>query len=65
VLRWLSDPDQDGQYIRDEDDLEHTGGVTADNRVEVQPRLAAERRFSFVSSGLRAIDLACFANLKR
>ena len=39
--------------------------VTADDRVEVQPWLAAEGRFSFVSSDPRAIDLACFASLKR
>lgn len=59
------DPDRDGQYIRDEDDLVRAGGVTAEDRVEVQPWLAAERRFSFVSSDPRAIDLACFASLKR
>lgn len=57
--------DRDGQYIRDEEDLERAGGVTADDRVEVQPWLAAEGRFSFVSSDPRAIDLACFASLKR
>lgn len=34
-------------------------------RYEVQPWLAAEGRFSFVSSDPRAIDLACFASLKR
>jgi hypothetical protein len=39
--------------------------VTADDRVEVQPWLAAEGRFSFVSSDPRAIDLACFASLTR
>ena len=59
------DPDRDGQYIRDEEDIERAGGVTADDRVEVQPWLAAEGRFSFVSSDPRAIDLACFASLKR
>lgn len=65
ALRADYDPDQDGQYIRDEEDLERAGGVTADDRVEVQPWLAAERRFSFVSSDPRAIDLGCFASLKR
>lgn len=65
ALRADYDPDRDGQYIRDEEDLERAGGVTADDRVEVQPWLAAERRFSFVSSDPRAIDLACFASLKR
>jgi hypothetical protein len=65
ALRADYDPDREGQYIRDEEDLERAGGVTADERVEVQPWLAAERRFSFVSSDPRAIDLACFASLKR
>jgi len=65
ALRADYDPDRDGQYIRDEEDLERAGGVTADDRVEVQPWLAAERRFSFVSSDPRAIDLSCFASLKR
>jgi hypothetical protein len=59
ALRADYDPDRDGQYIRDEEDLERAGGVTADDRVEVQPWLAAEGRFSFVSSDPRAIDLAC------
>lgn len=65
ALRADYDPDRDGQYIRDEEDLERAGGVTADDRVEVQPWLAAEGLFSFVSSDPRAIDLACFASLKR
>ena len=65
ALRADYDPDQEGHYIRDEEDLERAGGVTADDRVEVQPWLAAEGCFSFVSSDPRAIDLACFASLKR
>ncbi len=55
----------DGNIIKDEDDLARAGGVTAEDRVEVQPWLEAEGRFSFVSSDPRAIDLACFASLKR
>ena len=65
ALRADYDPDQDGQYIRDEDDLERAGGVNSDDRIEVQPWLEAEGRFSFVSSDPRAIALACFASLKR
>jgi hypothetical protein len=65
ALRADYDPDHDGQHIADEHDLERAGGVTADDRVEVQPWLEAEGRFSFVSSDPRAIDLACFASLKR
>ena len=55
----------DGSFIKDEDHLVRAGGVTAEDRVEVQPWLEAEGRFSFVSSDPRAIDLACFASLKR
>ena len=55
----------DGSFIRDEQELAHAGGVTAGDRVEVQPWLEAEGRFSFVTSDPRAIDLACFASLKR
>jgi hypothetical protein len=65
ALRADYDPDKDGQYIRDEQDLERAGGVAAGDRVEVQPWLEAEGRFSFVSSDPRGIDLACFAALKR
>lgn len=64
ALRPDYDPDKDGQYITDEHGLERAGGVTADDRVEVQPWLPAEGRFSFVSSDPRAVDLACFAHLK-
>lgn len=65
ALRTDYDPEEDRQYIRDEEDLERAGGVTADDRIEVHPWLAAEGRFSFVSSDPRAIDLACLASLKR
>jgi hypothetical protein len=57
------DPDVDGSYITDEDDLLRAGGVDVGDRVEVQPWLEGEGRFSFVSSDPRAIDLACFADL--
>lgn len=55
----------DGSCVKDDDELAHMGGVTADDRVEVQPWLEAEGRFSFVSSDPRAVDLECFAHLKR
>lgn len=56
--------DPDGPYIRDDEDLDRAGGVAADDRVEVQPWLEAEGRYSFVTSDARAIDLACFAHLQ-
>ena len=55
----------DGSFIKDEEDLVRAGGVTADDRVEVQPWLEAEGRFSFVTSDPRAVDLTCFEHLKR
>jgi hypothetical protein len=55
----------DSRFIKDEDTLSHVGGVTADDRVEVQPWIEAEERFSFVTSDPRAVDLECFAHLKR
>jgi len=65
ALRADYDPDQDGQYIRDEEDLERAG-----RRDRRRPRRGAAMarsggRFSFVLSDPRPIDLACFASLKR
>ena len=57
------DPDDGYPVITDNEDLARAGGLTADDRVEVQPWLESEGRFSFVSSDPRAIDLACFADL--
>jgi hypothetical protein len=54
---------EDG-YITDEEDLVRRGGVTAGDRVEVQPWIEKEERFSFVSSDPRAVDLACFSDLE-
>ena len=59
------DPERDGSYLRDEDEIARAGGVTADDRVEVQPWIAAEHRWSFVSSDPKATDLASFRNLKK
>ena len=59
------DPDADDGYLTDEEDIVRRGGVTADDRVEVQPWIEKEERFSFVSSDPRAIDLDCFKNLAK
>jgi hypothetical protein len=59
------DPDRDGYYSLDEDDIARAGGVTAGDRVEVQPWLEGEQRWSFVSSDPRAVDLAIFQHLKK
>lgn len=55
----------DGSVVKDDDELARMGGVTAADRLDVQPWLEAERRFSFVTSDPRAIDLECFEHLKR
>ncbi len=54
------DPDRDGAVLHDDSELERAGGVTAHDRIEVQPWLEREQRWSFVTSDPRAIDLACF-----
>jgi len=59
------DPDADDGYLTDEEDIARRGGVTADDRVEVQPWIEREERFSFVSSDPRAIDLDCFKHLAK
>jgi hypothetical protein len=59
------DPDADDGYLTDEEDIARRGGVTADDRVEVQPWIEKEERFSFVSSDPRAIDLDCFKHLAK
>ena len=65
VMKRAATPDQDDSYLRDEEELARVGGVTANDRVEVQPWLAAERRWSFVTSDPRAVDLAIFLNLTK
>ena len=54
-------PDYD--HISDDRDLARVGGVTAQDRIEVQPWFEKEGRYSFVTSDPRAVDLACFKHL--
>jgi len=63
VIKGAAGPDYDPDA--DYDDIARVGGVTADDRVEVQPWLQREGRFSFASSDPCAIDLDCFAHLAR
>lgn len=51
--------------ISDDDDLDRKGGVTVFDRIEVQPWIEKEGRFSWVTSDPKAIDLACFKNLAK
>ena len=57
------DPDEDDTYITDDEDLARAGGVTADDRVEVQPWIEKQGRYSFASSDPTATSLASFAHL--
>jgi len=70
VLKNAARPDidvdgPDYAHLSDEDDLARAGGVTADDRIEVQPWMEKEGRFSFVTSDPRAVDLACFRKLAK
>ena len=65
VLKAASADSPDGAYIRDDDTLTRAGGITASDRVEVQPWLPRDGRYSFVTSDPKAIDLECFEHLRR
>ena len=54
------DPDADLDIATTDEELARLGGLDANDRVEVQPWLESEGRFSFVTSDPRAVDLACF-----
>ena len=54
-------PDYD--HISDDEDLARAVGVTRHDRIEVQPWLEKEGRYSFVTSDPKAVDLACFQHL--
>jgi hypothetical protein len=70
VLKNAAKPgiDVDGPEYRnlsDDLEVERFGGVTAFDRIEVQPWIEKEGRFSFVTSDPKAIDLACFKGLEK
>jgi hypothetical protein len=56
-------PGDDGDYLTDDNEIARAGGVTAADRIEVQPWLEREGRFSLVTSDPRAVDLEAFAHL--
>ena len=51
------DPEADHPYLRNEEDVLRSGLVTENDRLEVQPWIKGKRRFSFVTSDARAVDL--------
>ena len=53
-------PEADDAYITDNEYLNKIGGVTANDRVEVQLFLEKEGRYSWVSSDPKAADLKIF-----
>jgi hypothetical protein len=64
ALRPDHDPDSDDSFVNDEQELERLGGVTADDRLDVQP-IFPDGRQSFVHVDPRAIDLECFKHLAK
>ena len=63
VMRAAADPDGDDYYVTDDDHLARLGGLSADDRVEVQPWIEKEGRFSFVASDPRVRDLEGYETL--
>lgn len=63
VLKGAAQSEFADRVITDDDDLALHGGLTVDDRVEVQPWLETESRWSFVTSDPRATDLGLFATL--
>ena len=66
VLKGAASPKtgEEGLYIASDEGLRRTGGVSALDRIEVQPWLLTEGRFGWTSSDPKAVDLACFAHLR-
>lgn len=64
ALRPDCDPEADDYLVNDEEVLERLGGVTADDRVDAQ-MIHPDGRQSFVHIDPRAVDLECFAHLRR
>jgi hypothetical protein len=63
ALRADVNVDADDHYVSDDATLARLGGVTAEDRLDVQPWIEAAGRFSFVSVDPRAVDLDAFRDL--
>ena len=67
VIKGAADPDlevdDDYDIATTDEELARLGGLEVADRVDVQPWLESEGRFSFVSSDPKATDLACFEAL--
>ena len=65
ILRSEVDPDSEDAFVKDDQHLTRLGGVKAGDRIEVQPWIEKEGRFSWVTSDPKAVDLACFKHLAK
>jgi len=52
-------------YCRDDWELTRAGGIAREDRVEIQPWIEKEKRFSFVTSDPKASELAMFKSLRK
>jgi hypothetical protein len=60
------EPDAESSYpISDDNDLARHGGVKATDRIEVQPWIEKESRFSWVTCDPEAINLQLFKRLRQ
>ena len=58
-------PNDEDAYIRDDDELARRGGVKASDRIEVQPYIESEGRFSWVTNDPPATDLDLCRGLRK
>lgn len=58
-------PNDEDACIRDDDELARRGGMKATDRVEVQPFIEQEGRFSWVTNDPKATDLAIGEHLRK
>jgi len=63
-LRPDANPDSDDYYVTDNEKLARLGGVTADDCIDAAP-IHSDGTTSFVHVDPRAIDLECFAHLRK
>ncbi len=62
VLR-AGDPDDENHFVADNEYLARLGGLRQEDRVEVQPWIDKEGRFSWVTSDPRVADLEGYETL--
>ncbi|WP_338869450.1 hypothetical protein [Myxococcus stipitatus] len=63
-LRPDADPDADNYYVNNDEKLARLGGVTAEDCIDATP-IRPDGSTAFVHVDPRAIDLQCFAHLRK